>query len=129
EATGVVTNKFLLKIIGFGVRLMYKITDKILLPSKAFIPNVKALGAKDNQIEYFAQWSEELFDRLPDPEFHDPNIPDHGFKIMFAGNIGTSQDFETIVKAAALLKEHKDIFFLILGNGLMRKWAEEEVKK
>lgn len=129
EATGVVKNKKLLSLVGFGVRLMYKITDKILLPSKAFIPKVKALGSKDSQIVYFAQWSEAFFSRLPDPNFNDPKIPAKGFKVMFAGNIGTSQDFETIVKAAALLKQHKDIVFLILGNGLMREWAESEVKR
>lgn len=129
EATGVVKNKRILDIVGFGVKLMYKITDKILLPSKAFIPNVKALGAKDSQINYFAQWSESFFSRLPDPNFEDSRIPKDGFKIMFAGNIGTSQDFETIVKAAEILKDEPEVVFLILGNGLMREWAGAEVKR
>lgn len=130
EATGVVRNKFILDKVGFGVKLLYKLTDKILLPSKAFIKNVKALDAKDSQIVYFAQWSESLFSNSPETiSVVDPLIPKEGFKITFAGNIGTSQDFETIVKAAEILRSHKDIIFLILGNGLMRAWAESEVKR
>lgn len=130
EATGVVRNKFILDKVGFGVKLLYKLTDKILLPSKAFIKNVKALDAKDSQIVYFAQWSESLFSNSPESiSVVDPLIPKEGFKITFAGNIGTSQDFETIVKAAEILRTHKDIIFLILGNGLMRGWAESEVKR
>lgn len=129
EATGVVKNKRVLDLVGFCVKLMYKITDKILLPSKAFIANVKKLGAKDSQVEYFAQWSESFFSQNPDPFFLDANIPKDGFKVMFAGNIGTSQDFETIVKAAEILKNYSDLIFLILGNGLMREWAESEVKR
>jgi colanic acid biosynthesis glycosyl transferase WcaI len=129
EATGVVKNKRVLDLVGFGVKLMYKITDKILLPSKAFIANVKKLGAKDSQIEYFAQWSESFFSQQPHAVFLDSNIPKDGFKVMFAGNIGSSQDFETIVKAAEILKNYSDLIFLILGNGLMRDWAESEVKR
>jgi colanic acid biosynthesis glycosyl transferase WcaI len=129
EATGVIKNKGILGLVGFGVKLMYKITDKILLPSKAFVTNVKLLGAKDSQLVYFAQWSESFFSQQADPNFLDSNIPKDGFKVMFAGNIGTSQDFETIMKAAEILKVHADLIFLILGNGLMRDWAESEVKR
>ncbi len=127
EATGVVRNKKILNAVGSMVRMLYKHCDKILVTSKGFIPRVKALGGKDSQIYYFPQWAEEIFSRIPDPAFEDSLIPKNGFKIMFAGNIGSSQDFETLVKAATILKEHKEIYFLVLGDGVMRKWAESEV--
>lgn len=129
EATGVVKNKTTLRFVAMLVRVLYKFSDKILVTSQGFIPRVKALGAKDSQIIYFPQWAEELFSKTLDPHFKDPMIPESGFKIMFAGNIGSSQDFETIVKAATLLKEYKNIYFLILGDGLMKKSSEEEVKR
>jgi len=129
EATGVVKNKKILDSVASLVRIFYRHSDKILVTSKGFIPRVKKLGGSDSQIIYFPQWAEALFQRRPMDNFHDPLIPQSGFKIMFAGNIGSSQDFETIVKAASLLKDHRNIFFLILGDGLMRKWSEEEVEK
>ena len=129
EATGVVKNKKILNLVASLVRILYKHSDKILVTSKGFIPRVKNLGGTKEQIIYFPQWAEAIFQRAPAVDFHDPLIPSSGFKIMFAGNIGSSQDFKTIVKAASLLKDHKDIYFLILGDGLMRKWSEEEVDK
>lgn len=127
EATGVVKKKSLLKLVSFFVKKLYKHCDKILVTSKGFIPRVKNLGGLDSQIVYFPQWAEELYKKIPDQNFIDPLIPINGFKIMFAGNIGSSQDFETIVKAAKILKSHDNIVFLILGDGLMKKWAESEV--
>lgn len=129
EATGAVKNKNILALIAQLVRKLYKHSDKILITSKGFAPRVKALGGKDEQIVYFPQWAEALYLKMPDPQFSDPLIPVAGFKIMFAGNIGTSQDFETIVHAALLLREHTEIIFLILGDGLMKKWAHGEVEK
>ncbi len=52
-----------------------------------------------------------------------------GFKVMFAGNIGAAQDFETILSAAEKLKNNENIQWLILGDGRMRPWVEKEVKK
>ncbi len=129
EATGIIKNKKILSLIASVVKILYSHCDKILLTSKGFIPRVKSLGVRDSQIFYFPQWAESLFNKVPDPSFADPLIPSTGFKLMFAGNIGSSQDFESIIKAADLLKNHKSIYFLILGDGLMRKWAEEEVKR
>lgn len=129
EATGVVKNKKILNMVALMVKVLYSHSDKILVTSKGFIPRVKKLGGKDSQILYLPQWAEELFKRPPEKDFNDPLIPLDGFKVMFAGNIGSAQDFETIVKAAEILKEHKNIFFLILGDGLMRKSAEEETKR
>ncbi len=129
EATGIVKNKLLLKLVSLFVSILYKFSDRILVTSKGFIPRVKALGGRDLQIFYFPQWAEALYKRIPSPQFHDPNIPANGFKIMFAGNIGTSQDFQTIVEAAKLLIDYKNIFFLILGDGLMKNWAQTEIEK
>jgi glycosyltransferase involved in cell wall biosynthesis len=128
EATGVVKNKYILNLVSGMVKVLYTHCDKILVTSKGFIPRVKALGGKDSQIIYFPQWAEQIFFKELIPDFNDSLIPEFGFKIMFAGNIGSSQDFETIVKAASLLKGHSNIYFLILGDGLMKKWAEKEVE-
>lgn len=132
EATGVVKNKTILDLVALMVRVLYKFSDRILVTSKGFIPRVKSLGGKEHQILYFPQWAEALFKRPPNKNFNDEKINEkvmNGFKLMFAGNIGSAQDFKTIVESAKLLKNEKNIFFLILGDGLMRKWAEDEVQK
>jgi glycosyltransferase involved in cell wall biosynthesis len=130
EATGVVKNKYILWLVGVIVKLIYKFTDRILITSKGFHSRISAMGVSENKIEYWPQWAEALFQSTSTPsDYTDANIPDSGFKLMFAGNIGSSQDFETIVKAAEQLKGNKNIHILVLGDGMMKKWAESEVER
>jgi len=48
---------------------------------------------------------------------------------MFAGNIGAAQDFETVLKAAERLRGYADIHWIVLGDGRMRNWVQDEVKR
>jgi glycosyltransferase involved in cell wall biosynthesis len=48
---------------------------------------------------------------------------------MYAGNIGASQDFETMLAAAEMLREHREIQWIVIGDGRSRAWLEEEVRK
>ena len=41
----------------------------------------------------------------------------NSFNIVFAGNIGKAQDFQSVLKAARELKEFKDIKWTFLGDG------------
>jgi glycosyltransferase involved in cell wall biosynthesis len=47
---------------------------------------------------------------------------------MYAGNIGAAQDFGTILGAAELLKERRDIQWIVLGDGRVRPWVEDQVR-
>lgn len=129
EATGMVKNKKVLKFISRIIGFFYKFVDRILVTSQGFIPRLEAAGVKSEKIEYLPQWAEDIFNQPTDDSFSDKRIPDSGFKVMFAGNIGISQDFQTVVEAAKKLIDHKEIYFLILGDGLMSNWAKNEVQK
>lgn len=127
DATGVVKNKRLLWFVGLFVRFIYKNSDKIFISSRGFSKKIQALGVKENKIKFWPQWAESFFSNNKTMiSYQDDKIP-KGFIVMFAGNIGSSQDFATIVEAATLLKENSNIQFVVLGDGLMRKWAENEV--
>ena len=52
-----------------------------------------------------------------------------GFRVMYAGNIGAAQDFATILGAAELLKGERDIQWIILGEGRMRAWVADEIRR
>lgn len=129
SATGVVKSKPVLKIVEYLVKIIYRSCDRLLIQSEAFAPYLKALGVPANRIYYFPN-SAETFYAPVEIERNAPErtrLPD-GFRIMFAGNIGTAQDFPTILNAAVRLKKYKDIHWIILGDGSMRAWVENEVK-
>ena len=48
---------------------------------------------------------------------------------MFAGNIGEAQDFPSILETAKLLRENKNIQWIILGGGRKEEWVKTEIKK
>ncbi|NCU29258.1 glycosyltransferase WbuB [Candidatus Saccharibacteria bacterium] len=53
------------------------------------------------------------------------------FNIVFAGNINPAQCFDVITQAAKIVREESsvDIRYIILGDGMSRRWLEKEVKK
>jgi colanic acid biosynthesis glycosyl transferase WcaI len=51
------------------------------------------------------------------------------FIVSFAGIMGYSQDLGTIVKAAALLKNHQNIAFLLVGDGVEKPRLQRKVQE
>ena len=51
------------------------------------------------------------------------------FHIVFAGNVGVSQDFPTVLKAMELLKDNEKICWTIVGDGRMSNWLATEISK
>ncbi len=53
------------------------------------------------------------------------------FNIVFAGNINPAQSFETILSAAKMLSDSGvvNFRFIILGEGMSKKWLLEEVSR
>ena len=63
----------------------------------------------------------------------EPDAPERalmpkGFNLVFAGNIGAAQDFETIMAAAERLKDQREINWIILGDGRRRARVEDQVR-
>ena len=49
------------------------------------------------------------------------------FVVAFAGVMGYAQDMQVIIEAATLLRDERDIVFLLVGDGVRRREAEEAV--
>jgi glycosyltransferase involved in cell wall biosynthesis len=130
EATGAVKSTKMLAYWGKFVKFLYINSNSILVTSKGFIDKISQRGIEKDKITYWPQWGEEIFAKqhINNEYIAKGEIPE-GFKIMFAGNIGSSQGFETIVDAAEKLKNHKVIKWIIVGNGIKYKWLESEIKK
>ena len=130
SATGAVGNPRILDAVGHMVRSIYRRCDRILVSSKGFIKSVEATGGYSRAIEYFPNWVEPEY-TVPASRNCVESLPymAEGFRIMFAGNIGAAQDFETILLAAEQLKAIKDIHWIILGDGREAGWVREQVER
>ncbi len=131
EATGVVKNKKILSFVGLFVKFIYRYSDKIYTSSRGFIPRIEVMVRSEAKIKFWPQWAENIFNNY-DPTistYEDKSLPKDGFIVMFAGNIGTSQDLPTVLEAFEKLKGDRDIHLVILGDGLMKSWIETEIIK
>jgi glycosyltransferase involved in cell wall biosynthesis len=126
SATEHVQNKWVLKLVEYVVRFIYRHVNLLLVQSRAFVEPVRLL-ASGTPTKYYPNSVDGNF-AVP-ATGKTPDVPglEGGFSVMFAGNIGAAQGVEVIVDAATLLKDHKDIQFVVLGDGSRRQWMLQQV--
>ena len=124
QAAGNINNKQVLGIFTWVTRLMYRNSEKILMSSKGFRKSILDKGDFEDKLVYFPNWAEDIFEKSA--MSHIPELPD-GFKVMFAGNVGEAQDFETVVKAAEMLKG-SGARLVIVGDGRKKEWIDSYIE-
>jgi len=128
-AAGGVSSKTILNLLEKMVKHIYTNTDKILVQSEAFIPSILDKMPEKEKIVYIPNWAEDLFNNPNTETEKYVDIIPEGFIIMFAGNIGEAQDFNSIIKAAERTKNYPDIKWVIVGDGRKKNWVEKEIEK
>ena len=126
-AAGGINNKYVLAFFKHYVKKQYKHSDKILTSSRSFEKSILEYGPYKDKIVYYPQWSDGNNGETVKPE-NAPSIP-NGFKLMFAGAVGEAHGFECTMQAALLTKEHKDIKWIIVGDGRKLDWVRGFVKE
>lgn len=128
-AAGGVRSPKVLRAVDRLVKWIYRNCARVLVQSRAFIPEIARHGVPESDILYFPSWGESLFQPLQQADSALlPPLPE-GFKVLFAGNIGEAQDLPAVLEAAECLRDHTDIQWLIVGDGRMAAWAKEEVQR
>jgi len=108
------------------VKKIYDNSDVILISSNYFKKSVlEKCKNKEKKIVYFPNWAEDIFEKGYKKKFIIPNLP-YGFNIMFAGNIGESHGFQTILKAANLTAD-LGINWIFVGTGRKFEWVKNEI--
>ena len=126
-AAGGINNKHVLAFFDWFVKKEYKWSNKILTSSRSFDQSIMKYGDYKDKVVYYPQWADGGSAPAP-ADFKLPEIPS-GFRLMFAGAVGDAHGFECTMKAALLTKEHKDIKWVIVGDGRRLDWVREFVKE
>ena len=114
------------KILLRLVKWINKNVDLMLIASKGYKKLMMERNLLDNQIVHFPNWPNKIF-------FENNNIKipfdfPQGFNIVYAGNIGNSQDFENVLKAIEILK-NEEINWIFVGDGRKKVWLEDKIEK
>ena len=111
------------------VTFIYKNCDRILVSSNGFIKSIADKGAPIKKIEYLPQWAEEIFKPNCNKNKNNKKLLPPGFNLMFAGNIGSGQDFMSIIKTAKIIKKYEKINIIIIGSGSYLGRLKYEINK
>jgi colanic acid biosynthesis glycosyl transferase WcaI len=127
SAAGGVKNKVILSTLNWLTIYIYKHSEKVLVQSKAFIPYILNQKVEQFKLIYYPNSTENYYTEL-DPDEHILKTLPSGFKLMFAGNIGESQSFDTLLDAALILKnQDMRIQWLILGDGRLKGHVQKKI--
>lgn len=104
--------------------------DRVMVQSRAFTPRLAARGVAPSRISYLPNWAESFYrPQSAAATGVDPLADISGFKVVFAGNIGSAQSFETIVDAAIRLRQVSDLHWVVIGDGNRKDWLVAEIRK
>jgi len=125
SSTGYVQNSFVLGRVQKLVGWIYRRCDLILVQSRSFVERVTVLSGSV-PVDYYPNPGDVEYrdglsiknDRIRLPQ---------GFKVTFAGNLGTVQSLETILDAAERIKPDPDLHIVILGDGSRFSWLKKQV--
>ena len=125
---GGIRNRYVLNLFTRIVKMTYNNSEKILISSQGFKQSIVEKGDYEDKIVYFPNWAEEIFYRERHSSENHEIMPD-GFIVMFAGNIGEAQDFESVMQCALLLKENRDIKLVLVGDGRKKSWVDSFIEE
>ena len=133
HAVGVIKSPMLLRWAGALVSFIYHRCDRILVQSKAFLPNIEHWAGDASRAEYCPNWVEKTYENGVASKPVEPASEVHAhlgtFNVMFAGNVGEAQDFPAILDAADLLRGRVDLRWLVVGDGRAMDWVRAEIDR
>ena len=126
---GLLKNKFLIRLFSRLEKFAYTSASKISVIADGFVENLRTKNVPVNKMVQIPNWVDVNFIRplkKEDNNFRNEHNLNGKFVVLYSGNIALTQGLETVVKAAAILRETRDITFVIVGeaSGLQRLQQE-----
>jgi colanic acid biosynthesis glycosyl transferase WcaI len=109
-------NPALLALLRRANSFAYQRADEIVTLGHDMAERIAAKGVPAAKVSVIPDWVDTAAIR---PLGHNPFRAQFGdqFVVMYSGNIGLSQQLEAVLEAAARLAIHRDISFVLIGEG------------
>ncbi|MEW6048913.1 MAG: glycosyltransferase family 4 protein [Bacillota bacterium] len=121
--TGLLKSKMLIRLFETIERFIYRTADALTVHSPGNREHLLSGGAPAERVRVIPNWVD--VDMFRPGDRMNSFRRDHGlnseFVVCFAGTMGYLQDMDVILEAASSLREHQDIVFLLVGDGVRRQ--------
>lgn len=116
---GALKQSILIKFFRWMENFIYRKANHISVHSSGNRDYVLSMGVNSDKVSVIHNWvdlDEYKIDGIPNPVREKDEFKGK-FIVFFGGVMGYAQDLETVVDSASILKDHKQIIFLLLGDG------------
>lgn len=130
-ATGMLNNRRALNMLGWLAKRIYRKAEAIIVITPGFKQNLIEKGVSAEKIHVIPNWADEhIYRPLPrDTDLGQRWGLEGKFNVMFAGNMGVAQGLNSVLTAAELLREHSEIQFVFIGEGVELPAVKAEAER
>ncbi len=127
-----IRNRPVIRMLNAICGWIYRQADLVMVQSDGFHGTIEGFGVPADRIVTLPNCAPDTFvpiasDAIP-PRIR-ALVPQGRRTIMFAGNIGESQDFDTIIAAAATLPVEGNVLIVVIGSGRDEDRVREKVRQ
>lgn len=126
---GLLRNQWIIRLLEQLERFVYGRASAVVVISEWFRRALLRKGVPANKLHVIPNFVDVDFVQ-PGPrdnEFARQHGLNGQFVVLYAGNIGLTQGFETIIETARALAAVPDLRFVIVGDGARRAWLEQRL--
>jgi colanic acid biosynthesis glycosyl transferase WcaI len=128
---GLLKNKIAIRLLEAVERFVYRRARRITVISDRFRDRLLMKGVQPGKIKVIPNFVDTEAVR-PSQQVNNFSVTqalNGRFVILYAGNVGLTQDFESLLTAAGITLDLPDIVFLVVGNGTRAQWLQEEITR
>lgn len=127
-ANGGLKNRFLLKLLERANRLSFAKSDRIIVLGEDMRDRILAKGVAPEKVSIVTDWVDTR-DIRPIPMNRFRRELGDRFVVMYSGNMGLSQQLETVLDSAVKLRDDSRILFLFVGEGARKQWLIDQARQ
>ena len=128
---GIIKNWFLIKVLLWLEKVIYKYAAAIIAVSKGMADDICKIVRQKTPVHVIPNGADlELFNPSVDgAEIRERNNWNEKLVLLHAGAIGKTNDLDFLADAAEKLKEHTDILFICIGEGLKKAELQKRIER
>lgn len=111
---------FVHSVLSFWTGRLYRNSDRLIAISAGMKDLLVERGSSPEKCSVVYNWADEKTIVVKASE----SFEDNGLNLLYAGNLGPMQDLETMIEAAALMRNQPKFHLTLAGGGIL----EEQIK-
>lgn len=127
------SKNLLVRYLRFKEQCVYRDNSRIVTISEDMRDTLISNGCSEHKIDVIYNWvdinSVHHVERSQNRLMDELGIDKSKFIISYAGTIGLFQGMDTVVECACILKNVKDIQFVIIGDGAYKATVEKRIQE